>query len=137
MSGEVSYLSREMRKGRKKGRVNRGNWGVMRARTEMERALLICRWLDLPPTFCQEQVSRRKRGYHDGGGVQEDGREEQWRRSAGVGKMANLANKLSRKLVGNKLEAGFVARVHSSGEKPSVHARVLSSFLSLCSFFFA
>lgn len=48
---------------------------------------------------------------------------------AGVGKMANFANKLSRKLVGNKLEAGFVARVYSSGEKPSVHARVFSSFL--------
>lgn len=37
-------------------------------------------------------------------------------KSTGVGKMANLANKLLRKLVGNKLEAGFVAQVYSSGE---------------------
>lgn len=84
--------------------------------------------------FCQEQVSRRKgvrwRRRIRGGrytGHREKRREEQQphqqqqqrRRqgqSAGVGKMANLTNKLSRKLVGNKLEAGFVAQVYSSGE---------------------
>lgn len=98
----------------------------------MERALSIRRWPDLPGRSFVRSEFLVEKGHHDGeGGVHIRGgrgthgtqkrREESGSSivvagSAGVGKMANLANKLSRKLVGNKLEAGFVARVYSSGE---------------------